>query len=325
MACMKLAAWCAIAGALCAIARPPTMESATASAPAKIENRTAGILWMLATMACFITLDSTMKYALQTLPLLEVTWARFFFATLIAAAIAGRNLPEIARTSQPGMQAFRSLFLAITTGFFNAGIMFVPLPTGTIIMFLSPILVTALSGLVLGEHVGWRRWSSIAVGFLGALIVIRFWETGFSGLNHGALLLLAAAFTNATYQVATRKLRTENPLTTLLYSAALGAVVTSLFVPIHWVWPDWKGWALFIGSGAAGCIGHLCLIRAFSNAPATVVAPFSYSSLVWATLSGFVIWGDLPGGSTLVGAALIIASGLYIFLRERKLGIAERR
>ncbi|MDE2384717.1 MAG: DMT family transporter [Alphaproteobacteria bacterium] len=280
---------------------------------------------MLATMACFITLDSTMKYALQTLPLLEVTWARFFFATLIAAAIAGRNLPQIARTQAPGMQAFRSLFLAITTGLFNAGITYVPLPTGTIIMFLSPILVTALSGLVLGEHVGWRRWSSIAVGFLGALIVIRVWETGLAGLNHGALLLLAAAFTNATYQVATRKLRAENPLTTLLYSAAFGALITSLMVPFQWQAPDLWGWGLFLLAGTAGCVGHLCLIRAYSDAPATVVAPFSYSSLLWATLSGFAIWGDLPGLSTLAGAALIIGSGLYIFLRERKLGIAEKR
>jgi drug/metabolite transporter (DMT)-like permease len=293
--------------------------------PARPENRSAGIFWMLATMACFIALDTTMKYALQSLPLLEVTWARFFFATIFAAAVAGRQLPHIVQTAMPGTQAFRSVFLAITTGLFNAGIMFVPLPTGTTIMFMTPIIVTLLSSVILGEHVGWRRWSSIAIGFLGALIVIRVWETGLTGLNQGALLLLAAAFTNATYQVATRKLRSENPLTTLFYSAAFGAVATSLFVPFHWVWPDWKGWALFVTSGAAGCLGHLCLIRAYSNAPASVIAPFSYSSLVWATLSGFLIWRDLPASSTLLGAALIIASGLYIFLRERQLGIAEKR
>ena len=299
----------------------PAMDSPIVISAIKPENRTAGILWMLATMACFITLDTIMKYALQSLPLLEVTWARFFFATLIAAAIAGRRLPDIAKSSQPGLQVFRSLFLAITTGLFNAGIMFVPLPTGTTIMFMTPIIVTLLSSLFLGEHVGWRRWSSIAVGFLGALIVMRIWETGLSSLNHAALFLLAAAFTNATYQVATRKLRTDNPLTTLLYSAAFGAVATSIFVPFQWQWPDATGWLLFISSGAAGCLGHLCLIRAFSNAPATVVAPFAYSSLLWATLSGFVIWGDFPGGSTLLGAALIIGSGLYIYLRERKLGL----
>jgi drug/metabolite transporter (DMT)-like permease len=301
------------------------MDLPTAISANKTENRTAGILWMLATMACFIALDTIMKYALQSLPLLEVTWARFFFATLVAAAIAARNLPAIAKSGQPGLQAFRSLFLAITTGLFNAGIMFVPLPTGTTIMFMTPIIVTLLSSLFLGEHVGWRRWSSIAVGFLGALIVMRIWETGLTTLNHAALLLLAAAFTNATYQVATRKLRTDNPLTTLFYSAAFGAVVTSVFVPFQWQWPNATGWLLFAGSGAAGCLGHLCLIRAYSNAPATVVAPFAYSSLIWATLSGFLIWGDLPSCSTLLGATLIIGSGLYIYLRERNLRLAIAR
>ena len=276
-------------------------------------------------MLCFITLDTVMKYALQFYPLVEVTWARFFFATLIAILIAGRKLPEIAQTGQAGWQAVRSLLLASTTGLFNAGIMSVALPTGTTIMFMTPIIVTMLSSLLLGEHVGWRRWTSIGIGFLGALIVMRIWETGVANLNHAALLLLAAAFTNASYQVITRKLRTDHALTTLLYSAALGAAITSVLVPFNWQWPDAAGWALFVGSGLAGCIGHLCLIRAFTNAPATVVAPFAYSSLIWATLYGFVIWGDLPGGTTLLGAALIVGSGLYIFLRERRLGAAAKR
>ena len=291
---------------------------------AKVENRTAGIIWMLATMACFITLDSTMKYTLGFYPLLEVNWARFFFATVFAAMIAGRNLPTILKTAQLQWQFIRSLFLAITTGVFNAGIMGVPLPTGTVIMFMTPIIVTMMSSLLLGEHVGWRRWSSIAIGFLGALIVTagNEWAGNTSSFSVG--LLLIAAFTNATYQVVTRQLRTDNPLTTLFYSAALGALLTTLILPFsNWQWPTMGGWALFVGAGLAGCVGHLCLIKAYSYAPAPVIAPFAYSSLIWATLSGFVIWGDLPGGSTLLGAALIIGSGLYIYLRERKLGLAR--
>jgi drug/metabolite transporter (DMT)-like permease len=283
------------------------------------ENRSAGILWMLATMLCFITLDAIMKFNLQTYSLVEVTWGRFFFATIAAILVCGKNLPRLAISHAPKTQMLRSVFLMATTGLFNAGIMSVPLATGTTIMFMSPILVTMLSTLVLGEHVGLRRWIGIAVGFVGALIVIQVWKTGTEGLNIGTLLLLVAALTNASYQIATRKLRADDPLTSLLFTAAAGAIASSLLLPWHWATPDARGWMLLIASGIAGCAGHLCLIRAFQAAPASVVAPFSYSSLIWATLFGFVIWGDFPKLPTLIGAALIIGSGLYIFLRERKL------
>jgi drug/metabolite transporter (DMT)-like permease len=284
-----------------------------------VENRGAGILWMLATMVCFITLDAMMKFNLQTYSLVQVTWGRFFFASLAAIVVCGRNLPNLAISHAPLKQIIRSIFLMATTGLFNAGIVSVPLATGTTIMFMSPILVTLLSIVILGEHVGIRRWAGIVVGFAGALIVIQFWKTGVEGLNHGSLILLAAALTNASYQIATRQLRADDPLTSLLFTAAAGAFVTTILLPWHWTSPDIKGWGLLVATGIAGCAGHLCLIKAFQAAPASVVAPFSYSSLVWAILFGFVVWGDFPNNSTLLGGALIISSGLYIFLRERKI------
>jgi drug/metabolite transporter (DMT)-like permease len=284
-----------------------------------VENRGAGILWMLATMVCFIALDAMMKYNLQTYSLVQVTWGRFFFASLAAIVVCGRNLQNLAISHAPRKQIIRSIFLMATTGLFNAGIVSVPLATGTTIMFMSPILVTLLSIVILGEHVGIRRWSGIVVGFVGALTVIQFWKTGVEGLNHGSLILLAAALTNASYQIATRQLRADDPLTSLLFTAAAGAFVTSMLLPWHWTTPDIKGWGLLVATGVAGCAGHLCLIKAFQAAPASVVAPFSYSSLVWAILFGFAIWGDFPNSSTLLGGALIISSGLYIFLRERKI------
>jgi drug/metabolite transporter (DMT)-like permease len=284
-----------------------------------IENRTAGILWMLATMFCFIVLDALMKYALQTYSLVEVTWARFFFASICAIIICGKNLPKLAISHSPKIQSLRSVFLMATTGMFNAGIMSVPLATGTTIMFMSPILVTLLSIVVLGEHVGIRRWAGIVMGFIGALIVMRIWEAGSHGIEIGVVFLLCAAFTNASYQITTRRLRNDAPLTSLLFTAAAGAIVTSFLLPWHWSTPDLIGWLLLISTGIAGCAGHMCLIKAFQAAPASVVAPFSYSSLIWATMFGFVIWHDVPNASTLIGAALIIGSGLYIFLRERQL------
>lgn len=282
------------------------------------ENRSIGILWMLATMFCFISLDAVMKHLLESYSLVQVTWGRFFFATLVAVAACGPRIGTLVVTRAPGLQLSRSLLLMTTTGVFNAGIRTTPLATATTIMFMSPILVTLLSMPLLGEKVGWRRWAGIVLGFAGAIIVVRPWQEGLGGTGSGMLLLLVAALLNANYQILTRKVRHDDPLTSLLYTAAAGALVTSAMVPWFWVWPTVFDWLLLVLTGVAGGIGHLCLIRAFRQAPASVVAPFTYSSLVWAALFGFAIWGDWPDLWTWSGAAVIIGSGLYIFHRERQ-------
>jgi drug/metabolite transporter (DMT)-like permease len=287
------------------------------------EHIAAGILWMLATMFCFIALDAVMKYLLQFHSLVQVTWGRFFFATLVTMIACGRRLPALVQSRMPGAQMARSTLLMMTTSLFNSGIKTVALASATTIMFLSPILVTVLSIPLLGEKVGPRRWAGVIVGFIGALIVVQPWASGFGGLGVGALFLLAASFSNATYQIITRRVRADDPMTSLLYTAAAGAVVTSALVPWSWSWPSAFHWLLFVASGVFGGVGHLCLIQAFRAAPASAVVPFSYSSLVWATLFGVVIFHEFPGLWTWVGAALIIASGLYIFHRERQLGKAD--
>jgi drug/metabolite transporter (DMT)-like permease len=281
------------------------------------ENRAAGIFWMLATMFCFITLDAIMKHLMESYSLVQVTWARFFFATIIAALACGRNIRRLAVTQHPREQALRSVLLMSTTAMFNAGIRTTPLATGTTIMFLNPILVTILAIPLLGEKVGLRRWMGVLFGFLGAVIVVRPWEEGLGAYGHGVFFLLAAAFLNANYQILTRRVRRDDPLTSLLYTAAAGAVVTSLIVPWFWSWPTAFDWLLLAASGLAGGLGHLFLIRAFQAAPASVIAPFSYSSLIWAVLFGLLIWGDWPDLWTWAGAMIIIVSGLYIFHRER--------
>jgi drug/metabolite transporter (DMT)-like permease len=286
------------------------------------ENRNAGILWMLATMLCFILLDAIMKYLLADFDLVQVVWGRFFFATAIAAAFCGRQLPQLMQSRSYGRQLIRSVLLMSTTAVFAMGIKTTPLATGTTIMFLSPILVTLLAIPLLGEHVGWRRWAGIVTGLAGAAIVVRPWEAGISGLNAGALFLLVAALLNALYQIMTRLLRGDDPLTTLLFTAAAGALVTTIIVPGYWKAPTAFQWMLMVTSGAMGALGHLCLIRAFRLAPASVLAPFSYSSLVWATLFGLLIWGDWPDFWTWTGAALIVGSGLYIFHREGRVKAA---
>ncbi len=286
-----------------------------------VENRIRGIAWMLATMLCFISLDAIMKTGMHYYSLLEVTWGRFFFATVFSLMLCGTRVVELAQTPSPGTHILRSIFLMITTGLFNAGVWQMPLATATSIMFLTPIIVTVLSIFLLSEHVGIRRWISILVGFLGAVIIVEPWQSvETSGMGSGPYYLLAASVTNALYQITTRKLRGDSHLTTLLYTALAGTIITSILLPWHWKMPDAFGWALLIGSGFAGCVGHLCIIKAFQSAPASVVAPFAYSSLVWATLFGLIFWQEVPTSINIwLGAALIVIAGLYIFFREGKL------
>ena len=279
-------------------------------------TRTIGILWMLATMFCFISLDTLMKHLLENHSLVEVTWGRFFFATLATFAMCGKRLPGLAISRVPKFQMIRSVLLMTTTGLFNFGIRTTPLATATTIMFLSPLLVVVFSGPLLGEKVTPRRWLGVATGFLGALVVVRPWQEGMAQAS-GLLVLLAAALFNANYQIVTRRVRGDDPLTSLLYTATAGAIVTSAMVPWFWTWPSAFGWLQLVGTGIAGGLGHYCLIRAMRAAPASVVAPFGYSSLLWASLFGLAIWGDWPDFWTWAGAALIIASGLYIFHTER--------
>jgi len=281
------------------------------------ENYATGILWMLATVFCFTSLDTMMKELMLTYSLVQVTWARFFFATIVAILAAGTSLPSIVRSKAPGLQLSRSLLLALTTGIFNAGVRLVPLATATTIMFLSPILITVLSVPLLKEHVGLRRWIGVGIGFLGALIVVQPWESDTDTFFVGAVLLLIAALLNANYQIMTRKVRLyDEPLTSLFYTAMVGAVATSLIVPWYWEWPQGTDWLLLMSTGLLGGVGHLCLIQAFRHAPAAVVAPFSYASLIWASVFGWLLFNEWPQFSTWLGAALIIGSGLYIFHRE---------
>ena len=294
-----------------------------ASAHRPTDNHLLGIGWMLATMFWFVTLDSTAKYLMQSYPVPQVIWARFFFHVVFVALLMGRQLGVQIRSQSFSHQLLRSLFMFTTTVLFFIGISILPLTTAATIMFMSPVILTILSIPLLGEKVGPRRWIGIVIGFTGAVLVMR--PSG-DGIQLTVLIVLAAAFTHAIYQIFTRKLGIgDRPMTSLFYTAIIGALVMTAVVPFYWQPVAAADWPLFVFAGVAGGIGHLCLIRAFRQAPASVVAPFSYSSLLWATVFGYLLFGDLPDAWTLSGAALIIASGLYIFHREQTLKRQENQ
>ncbi len=275
----------------------------------------AGIAWMLVTSLFFVSLDATAKILVARYPVVEIVWGRFVFHLLFALLLLGRRLPSLVRSNALVLQLVRSVFLMATTALFFIGVRLLPLADASAIMFTSPILVTLLAIPFLGEKVGPRRWAAVGVGFLGALIVVR---PGLGVMGVGALVLLGCAFCNACYQLITRRLRgTDDPLTTLLYTAVAGTVGTSLALPAVWVPLEGTDWLLLVMLGAFGCFGHFTLIKAFQSAPAAVVAPFSYANLIWATILGYLIFSDLPDLWTLLGAAIIAAGGLYILHREQ--------
>ena len=281
----------------------------------QLRDNRRGIYWMLLTTALFTSLDATAKYLTQDYPVPQVLWARFSFHLVFVALFLGVRLSVTLRSQRMGLQLTRSLLMLVTTAMFFFAVSGLPLADVVAIMFVGPLFVTALSVPLLGDYVGPRRWAAVAIGFLGALVVVR---PG-SGVMHGlAVLPVLAALSHALYTITTRQLANHDlPMTTLFYTAALGAVVTTAIVPFFWTTPDLKGWLLMALLGVFGASGHLALIKALGYASPVVVAPLSYVSLIWSTGLGFLLFADVPDAMTIVGALLIAASGMYVFHRER--------
>lgn len=278
-----------------------------------------GIVWMLLAMMMFVLQDGTAKYLMGLgHPMQQVVWARFTVHILAVVLFLNWRIARVARSNRLRLQIWRSVILAVTTMLFYSALRTLPLADASALFYLSPVLVTALSVPLLGEYVGPRRWAGVGLSFVGAMIIIR---PGTAMMDAAMLLPLGAAFTLALFQISTRQVsRFDAPLTSLFYTALAGALATSAVVPFYWLPPDAVGWMLLCLLGLFGIASQFFMIKAFAAAPAPTVAPFIYSSLVWATGFGFVIFGDLPDGWTVTGAAVIAGSGIYIFYREKKRG-----
>ena len=278
-----------------------------------------GILLMLLTMVFFVAADAIAKYLTRSYPVIEVTWGRFVFhLTLLLPFLVGRRNLTVFRTNRLRLQLARSLLQIGSTVLYFSAIALLPLATATVIAFAQPLLLTVFSVPLLGEKVGLRRWSAVLIGFVGVLIIVRPGGGAALGVSHWAMLLpLATAAVSAFYQIATRLVASHDRVeTSLFFTAVSGAIVASIAVPFVWRTPDLEGWTLMLATGVLAGAGHYCIINAFKRAPASVLAPFSFTQLIWATALGYLIFGDLPDGATLLGALVIIGSGLYVFYRE---------
>src|SRR5947199_605785 len=282
-------------------------------------SRLTGIALMCGAVACFALLDTTAKYLNLHMSTLEVVWARYTGAFLFPFLVSNPwTRPELAITARPGLQIGRSVLLLGSTLCNFAALRYLQLDEAIALIFSTPFFVAALSGPLLGEWVRWRRWTAIGVGFLGVLVVTR---SGAGSFHPAALLSLSAAVLYALYSITTRILaRTDSNATTLFYSNIVGALALLPVVPLVWTTPsDPLVIALMVATGAVGSFGHYLLIAAHRLAPAAVLSPFIYTEIVLVTALGFLVFGDVPNRFTLTGAAIVVASGLYMLHRERKL------
>ncbi len=270
---------------------------------------------MLLSVLIAAGMDATSKYLTQSYPVMQIVWARYAFQAVPLMLVLAPKLPRLMRTTRLGMQLMRSALLLGATVTFIYGLKKLPLAEASTILFLAPLIVTALSVPMLGERVGSRRWMAVVAGFGGALIIIR--PTG-EVVNLWVAFPLATAFLYALYMVATRQLsRTDSSLTTLVYTGLVGTLVMSAIIPFDWVAPDLRGWTLMVALGIMGSLNHFALILAFRAAPAAVISPFDYSRLIWATMLGYTIFGNLPDRWTMLGAAVIVGAGLYVYREAR--------
>jgi drug/metabolite transporter (DMT)-like permease len=275
----------------------------------------AGIACTMGSTVCFASLDTGVKYLSAFYPALEIAWARYVFQiVLLPFIIRGVRVRDLMRTKRPGLQIVRSMLLVGATLSFFTAVRTMPIADASAIGMVSPLLITMLAIPFLGEKVGARRWTAVAIGLVGALIIIR---PGSGVFGVVALLPLTSAVCFAFYQITTRILaHIDPPVTTFFYSGVVGTLVLTAAMPFVWQTPDLEGWALMVALGLLGGGGHFLVIHSLRRAPASLLAPFSYIQLVWVTILGYVMFGDFPDHFTILGALVVVSSGVYVIYRE---------
>ncbi len=273
---------------------------------------------VMTAVAIFSVGDLMAKYLTRFYPIALIVWARFAFHLLLVVVVLGpRYGRSLVRTTRLGAQALRGLLLAFGSVFFVSALKYMPLAETTAIAYLAPLLVTLMSVVFLKEKVELARWIAVFCGFVGVLTIIR---PGTNVFTWAVLLPIGNAISFASYQILTRRLAgLESPYTSIFYAGLVGMALMSFVLPSVWTPPQSAlHAALFVGIGTLGGFGHLILIKAYDHAPASRLAPFSYSQLIWVAAIGFLAFGDFPDAWSLLGIAILIASGIYIASHQRR-------
>lgn len=280
-------------------------------------DRLTGIALMCGAVFLFAGNDAAAKYLNGHMHTIEVVWARYMSAFVLALVMFNPiKRPKVMRTARPWLQLGRSALLLMSTALNFVALRYLQLDQAIAIIFSAPFMVALLGGPLLGEWVKWRRWTAIIVGFCGVLLVARPFS---GGIHPAALLSLAGAVCYAIYSVSTRILsRSDSDETTNFYSNLVGVVATSIAAPFIWTnQSDPTILILMCSMGLFSGLGHYLLIMAHRLAPASVLAPFIYTEIVWMIALGYFVFADVPNHWTLAGVAVVTASGLYLLYRER--------
>jgi len=276
-----------------------------------------GITLAFIALGLFTLMDSIGKYLSRFYPVPGIVWARYAINLLLLLAfLAARGKLRYVRTARPAIQLARGVLLGLATLTYFTALSHMPLAEASAIAFVLPLFVAVLAVPMLGERLDPSRLAAILAGLVGAMVIVR---PGSDAFTVYALLPLAMALMNALYQILTRKVAGVEPAyTSLFYGALVGAVMFSPALPFAWETPSdpWH-WVLFLVLGLLATVGHFILIRAFDYAPATLLAPFVYTQLLWTMLVGYVVFGDFPDGWSLAGMAIIVAAGLYLVGHQR--------
>ncbi|MBE7733628.1 DMT family transporter [Devosia faecipullorum] len=284
------------------------------------ERRLLGIGLTLIGYFMFTGIDSSAKWlGLVGISFIQIVFLRYFLHLLLVAAIhLPRHGRALVRSGNVKLQALRALALMGATACNFLAVQYLPLTVTGAIGFTVPLLICALSVPLLGEHVGWRRWVAIGVGLIGILVIVR---PGTDAFHPATLLCLLAALSTAFYMLLTRRVSgIDSAATSQFYVGIFATICLLPIVPFFWSWPSsTDGWIAFFAVGLFGFVGHQLITVAAGFAPATVLAPFAYFQIFFLAGSSWLIFNQPPDMWLYIGAPIVIASGLYIWLRERQL------
>ena len=283
-------------------------------------NRQIGIALVTVTTLMFAVLDTSAKWLVQTVPVLQVVWLRFVFHSLLTTAIfmpsMGMGLFKI---HNPRLQLLRGVMLALMTGLNFFALQYLQLAETGAVQFSVPILIALISALWLHEKLDLKKWLAICMGFAGVLVIIR---PGSNGFHPAILLSIMNALLYAAFNLMTRRLAgSDHPISTQLASAMVPTVVLAPFAIWYWQTPDsWQVWCVLVLAGLTGGLGHTASALAHRYATAAVLGPFLYQQIIYMSFGGWLIFGQIPDAAVVLGAGIVVLSGLYLLWREFKLG-----
>jgi len=282
--------------------------------------RLAGIGLMLLSVFMFSFGDALGKFIVATYAVGQLLWLRACAALIVLSPAIWHHRAEFIRMERPWLQLVRVILSTLEVAAFFVATVYLPLADVVTYYLACPIFVTALSAIVLRERVGWRRWTAVLIGFAGVLIALR---PSAQTVSWPAMIALGGSLSFSILMLITRSLR-ATPAIVMATSQFVGTfLLGALMSPFGWVTPSAGSLVMFAAAGVISISALLCVNRSLKLAPASVVVPYQYSMIVWAVMFGVIVFGDVPSPATILGAAIIIGAGLYIFLRERDLGREE--